>query len=57
MHFAFSEKRELLESDLILAANQLIPLSKTAKEQLDFLKDWSSSGRARPASFKINEKN
>jgi len=54
MHFAFSEKRELLESDLILAANQLIPLSKTAKEQLDFLKDWSSSGRARPASLKIS---
>ena len=31
MHFAFSERRELLESDLILAANQLIPLSKTTK--------------------------
>ena len=51
MHFAFSEKRELLETDLILAASQLIPLSKTAKEQLDSLKDWASSGRARPASL------
>ena len=54
MHHAFSEKRELLETDLILAATQLIPLSKTAKEQLDFLKEWASSGRARPASLKIS---
>ena len=54
MHHAFSERRELLETDLILASTQLIPLSKTAKEQLDFLKDWASSGRARPASLRIN---
>ncbi len=54
MHHAFSEKRELQETDLILASTQLIPLSKTAKEQLDFLKEWASSGRARPASLKIN---
>ena len=54
MHFAFAEKRELLETDLILASSQLIPLSRTAKEQLKFLKEWASSGRARPASLKIN---
>jgi len=54
MHHAFSERRELLETDLILASTQLIPLSKTAKEQLHFLKDWASSGRARPASLRIN---
>ncbi|AAQ00347.1 MULTISPECIES: AAA family ATPase [Prochlorococcus] len=54
MHYAFSERRDLLETDLILAATQLIPLSKTAKEQLDFLKDWASSGRARPASLMLN---
>ena len=53
MHFAFAEKRELLETDLILAASQLVPLSRTAKEQLKFLKEWASSGRARPASIKI----
>ena len=53
MHFAFAEKRELLETDLILASSQLIPLSRTAKEQLKFLKEWASSGRARPASLKI----
>ena len=54
MHFAFAETRELQESDLILACSQLIPISRTAKEQLDALKDWSSTGRARPASIKLN---
>ena len=52
MHFAFAEKRELEEKDLILAANQLVPLSRTAKEQLEALEDWASTGRARPASLK-----
>ncbi len=50
MHLAFAEKRELQETDLILATSQLIPLSRTAKEQIDSLKQWASSGRARPAS-------
>ena len=54
MHFAFAEKRELQESDLILACSQLVPLSRTAKEQLDSLKEWAASGRARPASIKLN---
>ena len=51
MHFAFAEGRELREMDLILAASQLIPLSRTAREQLNALKEWASSGRARPASI------
>ena len=53
MHLAFAERRELQETDLILASNQLVPLSRTAKEQLDELKEWASSGRARPASIKL----
>lgn len=53
MHFAFAERRELQEADLILAASQLVPLSRTAKEQLEALKDWSSTGRARLASPKL----
>ena len=51
MHLAFAESRELSETDLIRAASQLIPLSRTAREQLDQLKQWASSGRARPASI------
>ena len=50
MHISFSEKRELMEKDLIKAVSELIPLSRTAKEQIDFLKEWASTGRARPAS-------
>ena len=50
MHISFSEKRELMEKDLIKAVSELIPLSRTAKEQIDLLKEWASTGRARPAS-------
>jgi len=50
MHFSFSENRELMEKDLIKAISELVPLSRTAKEQIDLLKEWSSSGRARSAS-------
>ena len=50
MHISFSENRELLEKDLIKAVSELVPLSRTAKEQIDFLKKWSSTGRARSAS-------
>ena len=50
MHFSFSERREISERDLIKAVSELVPLSRTAKEQLDMLKQWSSTGRARLAS-------
>jgi ATP-dependent Zn protease len=50
MHQAFSQSREFAEADLISAAAQLVPLSRTAREQLEALQLWASSGRARPAS-------
>ena len=50
MHFSFSEKREITERDLIKAVSELVPLSRTAKEQIDLRKQWSSTGRARLAS-------
>ncbi len=50
MHFSFSENREIVEKDLIKAISELVPLSRTAKEQIDLLKEWSSTGRARSAS-------
>ena len=50
MHISFSEKRELMEKDLIKAVSELVPLSRTAKEQIDLLKEWASTGRARSAS-------
>ncbi len=50
MHFSFSERREISERDLIKAVSELVPLSRTAKEQIELLKQWSSTGRARLAS-------
>ncbi len=50
MHFSFAEKREIMEKDLVKAVSELVPLSRTAKEQIDALKQWSSTGRARSAS-------
>jgi SpoVK/Ycf46/Vps4 family AAA+-type ATPase len=50
MHLAFGENRDLQEPDLIAAASQLVPLSRTAREQLEALRQWASSGRARTAS-------
>ena len=55
MHLAFAERRELQESDLILASSQLVPLSRTAKEQIQSLKEWASTGRARPASLGLSK--
>ena len=51
MHLAFAEHRELNETDLIRAASQLIPLSRTASESLAQLKEWAAGGRARQASI------
>jgi SpoVK/Ycf46/Vps4 family AAA+-type ATPase len=50
MHLAFGEQRDIGEADLIAAASQVVPLSRTAREQLEALRQWASSGRARPAS-------
>lgn len=51
MHLAFAEHRELNETDLIRAASQLIPLSRTASESLEHLHEWAAGGRARRASI------
>ncbi|MFY8149287.1 MAG: AAA family ATPase [Prochlorococcaceae cyanobacterium] len=57
MHLAFGERREFGEADLIAAASQVVPLSRTAREQLERLKQWASAGRARPASLRLAECN
>lgn len=46
---AFSEGREFEEADLVAAASDLIPLSRTARESLAALQRWAAEGRARPA--------
>ena len=46
-----------MEKDLIKAISELVPLSRTAKEQIDLLKEWSSTGRARSAFKAFNMQN
>lgn len=46
---AFHQKRELSNADLMKALNQLVPLSKTMKEDIDNLRAWAAT-RARPSS-------
>jgi ATP-dependent Zn protease len=50
MHLAFAEARDFSEADLVAAASQVVPLSRTAREQLEQLQAWAQGGRARPAS-------
>jgi SpoVK/Ycf46/Vps4 family AAA+-type ATPase len=44
--------------DVLEAASQIIPLARTAQEQIQFLQDWAKSGKARLASrddrFNVN---
>jgi ATP-dependent 26S proteasome regulatory subunit len=49
MHLAFGEGRDLGEADLVAAASQVVPLSRTAREQLEAVRQWAAGGRARPA--------
>ena len=53
MHLAFSEGRDVIPTDLKQAAQQLVPLARTAPEQLEGLHRWAASGRARPASERV----
>ncbi len=50
MHLAFSQNRDFNTDDILTAASQIIPLARTAKEQIEFLQTWASSGKARLAS-------
>jgi hypothetical protein len=50
MHTAFSQNRDFTTDDILEAASQIIPLARTAQEQIQFLQDWAASGKARMAS-------
>jgi len=36
--------------DILEAASQIVPLAKTAQEQIEFLQKWVAAGKARLAS-------
>ncbi|NEO34584.1 MAG: AAA family ATPase, partial [Symploca sp. SIO3C6] len=47
---AFSQNRDFTTDDIVEAASQMIPLARTAREQIQHLQQWAESGRARLAS-------
>ncbi|MCL2924548.1 MAG: AAA family ATPase [Trichodesmium sp. MAG_R04] len=50
MHIGFSQNREFTTEDILESASQIIPLARTAEEQIKFLQDWAAAGKARLAS-------
>ena len=50
MHIGFSQNRDFSADDILEAASQIIPLARTAQEQIQFLQNWAAAGKARLAS-------
>ncbi len=50
MHLGFSQNRDFTNDDILESASQIVPLARTAQEQVNFLQEWAGSGKARLAS-------
>jgi len=50
MHLGFSQNRDFTNQDILEAASQLIPLARTAQDQIQMLQDWAATGKVRMAS-------
>lgn len=50
MHIGFSQNRDFTTDDILEAASQIIPLARTAQDQIRMLQDWANAGRVRLAS-------
>ncbi|MBW4467686.1 MAG: AAA family ATPase [Pegethrix bostrychoides GSE-TBD4-15B] len=50
MHLGFSQNRDFTNQDILEAASQLIPLARTAQDQIQLLQDWAAAGKVRLAS-------
>lgn len=50
MHIGFSQDRDFTTDDILEAASQIVPLARTAQEQVEALQHWAASGKARLAS-------
>jgi SpoVK/Ycf46/Vps4 family AAA+-type ATPase len=50
MHIGFSQNRDFTTDDILEAASQIVPLARTAQEQIQLLQDWAAAGKARLAS-------
>jgi ATP-dependent 26S proteasome regulatory subunit len=49
--FSDSPRREINTEDISLALKELIPLSNSNKERIDYLRSWLKEGRAKSATF------
>jgi hypothetical protein len=50
MHIGFSQNRDFSTEDILEAASQIVPLARTAQEQVQYLQEWARAGKARLAS-------
>lgn len=50
MHLAFDQRREFTTEDIVHAMSEVVPLSRTAADQIERIQQWAASGRVRPAS-------
>ncbi len=50
MHIGFSQNRDFTTDDILEAASQIVPLARTAQEQIQLLQAWAAAGKARLAS-------
>jgi SpoVK/Ycf46/Vps4 family AAA+-type ATPase len=50
MHLGFSQNRDFTTDDVLESASQIVPLARTAQDQVNFLQEWAASGKARLAS-------
>ena len=50
MHIGFSQNRDFTTDDILEAASQIVPLARTAQDQIEFLQAWAAAGKARMAS-------
>ena len=51
MYVAFSQSREVETQDVARAVRNLVPLSRSQREQVEQLRTWLTEGRAQSASF------
>jgi hypothetical protein len=52
MHLAFSQNRDFTSDDILESASQMVPLARTAKEQVELLQTWAKQGKVRLASHR-----
>ncbi len=50
MHIGYSQNRDFTTDDVLEAASQIVPLARTAQDQIQLLQEWAAAGKARLAS-------